>query len=60
MQYDLFISYARKDNVHTVDGKPGYITSFIEGLKREHRRFGGENLKICTTVRTQCFIFFRR
>jgi tetratricopeptide (TPR) repeat protein len=40
--YDLFISYARKDNQRP--GAPGAVTALIDALMREHRRFTTKEL----------------
>jgi len=38
--YDLFISYARKDN------EGGWVTAFVEALLESHRRFSGRELNV--------------
>ena len=41
MSYDLFISYARRDNAD------GWITQFLAALQAEHRAFtGGREFKV--------------
>ena len=40
MPYDLFISYARKDN------EGGWVTAFVEALLESHRRFSGRELEV--------------
>ncbi len=40
MRYDLFISYARKDN------EGGWVTAFVEALLESHRRFSGRELNV--------------
>ena len=40
MPYDLFISYARKDN------EGGWVTAFVEALLESHRRFSGRELNV--------------
>lgn len=52
MSYDVFISYARKDNeppepLQPGDPEPGWITAFIEALKEEYRcATGGQELQV--------------
>ena len=45
-RYDLFVSYARKDNEPSVPGQPGWITAFLAELQRTHRQFTPEDLAI--------------
>ena len=40
MAYDLFISYARKDN------EGGWVSAFVEALLESHRRFSGRELEV--------------
>ena len=40
-QYDFFVSYARQDNRPAAPGTPGWISSFVEELLAEHRKFTG-------------------
>jgi len=45
--WDLFISYARKDNQPARPGEAGWVTAFIEALQAEHRRAtGGHELRV--------------
>lgn len=46
MQYDLFISYATKDNISLKEGKPGFITEFVNQIIKEHRKFTAQPIKI--------------
>jgi len=45
-RYDLFISYARKDDQPAAPGEPGWITAFVAELQRTHRQFTPEDLAI--------------
>jgi tetratricopeptide (TPR) repeat protein len=45
-RYDLFVSYARKDNQPSAPGQPGWITAFVAKLQRTHRQFTPEDLSI--------------
>src|SRR4051812_18439501 len=45
--YDIFISYARKDNRPIPDSYPhGWVTGLCEYLRADHRRFSTEPLQI--------------
>jgi tetratricopeptide (TPR) repeat protein len=46
MAYDLFVSYARKDNARNAPNQPAWVTAFIDALKREHRRITTQDLEI--------------
>lgn len=46
MPSDIFISYARRDNGPASPGQVGWITAFVDSLKREHRRFSTVDLSI--------------
>ena len=39
MRHDLLISYARHDDQPFQVGQPGWITAFLDALRRLHRRF---------------------
>jgi tetratricopeptide (TPR) repeat protein len=45
-RYDLFISYARKDNQRPAPDQPGWITALIDELQRTHRQFTPEDLAV--------------
>jgi len=44
--YDLFVSYARKDNQPGGPGQPGWIDAFLAELVREHRSFTTVDLAV--------------
>jgi hypothetical protein len=44
--HQLFLSYARKDNVPKVPGGEGWVTAFARELRLRHQRYSGRDLKI--------------
>jgi tetratricopeptide (TPR) repeat protein len=46
MGFDLFISYARKDNQPRKPGALGWISAFVDALQDQHRRVTLENFSI--------------
>jgi tetratricopeptide (TPR) repeat protein len=45
-EYDIFLSYARKDNVAAAPGGEGWVTAFHRRLVAQHERYAGRPLKV--------------
>ncbi len=46
MKYDVFISYARKNNLPLSPNESGWISKLVEELKKVHRKYSTTDLKI--------------
>lgn len=44
--YDVFLSYARKDNAPAVPGSEGWVTAFYRHLLAQHERYAGRPLRV--------------
>jgi tetratricopeptide (TPR) repeat protein len=45
-EYDIFLSYARKDNVASAPDGEGWVTAFHRRLIAQHERYAGRPLKV--------------
>lgn len=46
MSHQLFLSYARRDNVSRHDGGEGWVTAFERRLSAQHVRYAGKPLQV--------------
>ena len=45
-RYEIFVSYARRDNEPAVPGTPGWVTALRDHILADHRRFDTTQLRI--------------